>query len=184
MRAILALSPTLVLTVAASLYPPVLDVLRRDPRALADGELWRLLSPVLVQADILRADGGWRASAVLVLVAAILIIAERAIGTGKTLALYGVGALVGHAIGELWQPYGAGCSVAGCGVLGGIAVWLLRARPPGVKIGATAWLAFAVVATGLEDIHGPPLLAGALVGAWLLRAVPLPDRLMASSAPR
>lgn len=184
MRAILALSPTLVLTVAARFYPAVFDRLRRDPGALADGELWRLLSPVLVQGDIVRADGWWRAFAVLVLVAMILIVAERAIGTGKSLALYGVGALVGHAVGELWQPYGAGCSVAGCGVLGGLAAWLLRATPPGVKIGASVWLVFAVIATVLEDIHGPPLLAGALVGAWLLGSVPLPDRLRSSSAPR
>jgi hypothetical protein len=37
-------------------------------------------------------------------------------------------------------------------------------------------LAMAIVGTLLEDIHGPPLLAGALAGLWLLRSVPLPRR--------
>jgi hypothetical protein len=166
-----------VLTVVARFYPALFSGLRRDPYALTHGEVWRLFSPVLIQADVLQPDGWWRAIAVLVSVAAILGFAERTFGTGRSLVLYGIGALVGHGVGELWQPYGSGCSVAGCGVLGGIAVWLLRSKPPQVKVAALSWLAFAVVATVLEDIHGPPLLAGAVAGFWILRSVALPRRL-------
>jgi len=174
--AVLALTPTLLTTLLASFYPSVFSTLRRDPWALLHGELWRLVSPVLVQADFLQSEGRWRAIAVWGLVATILVIAERALGTRRSLLLYGVGALVGHGVGELWQPYGAGCSVAGCGVLGGIVGWLWRAKPLPLKIGATAWLTAAAVLTVLQDIHGPPLLAGACIGLRLSRAVPLPER--------
>ena len=173
----IAVLPTLVLTLAAWFCPAVFSSLRRDPDALVHGEVWRLLSPVLVQADVFEHDGWWRALAVLALVAAILSFAERKYGARRSLILYGVGALVGHGVGELWQPYGSGCSVAGCGVLGGVAVWLLSARPLQVRVGAALVIAAAIAGTWFEDIHGPPLLAGAVLGRWLLRSVPLPQRL-------
>lgn len=178
---LLALAPTLAFTAAAIQDPRVFTALRRDPEALLRGELWRLLSPVLVQADALSDGGGWRAAAVFLMVALVLVVGEQAFGATRGSFLYGLGALVGHGAGEFWAPHGAGCSVAGCGVLGGIAGWLLRARPRRVKVGAAFWLALGVVATLLRDIHGPPLLAGALAALWLLRSVPLPAAL--SEAP-
>jgi rhomboid protease GluP len=114
---------------------------------------------------------------VWLLVAVVLSAGERSIGVKRALALYLVGALAGHGIGHVWQPYGAGCSVAGCGVLGALAVWLVRARLVQVQIGAAFWLGAGVVATALRDIHGPPLLAGALAGLFLVRSVPLPRAL-------
>jgi hypothetical protein len=167
---LLVLSPTIVLTLVARVYPAVFTSLRRDPSALAHGEVWRVLSPVLVQADILQPGGWWRTIAVFALVAATLAVAQRTFGSVHALILYGVGAVVGHGIGQLWQPYGSGCSVAGCGALGGVAVWLLRARQPQPKLGAAIVLALALVGTLLEDIHGPPILAGAALGAWLSRS--------------
>jgi rhomboid protease GluP len=170
--AALALVPTVVLTVAARFYPALFDALRRDPTALGRGEVWRLVSPVLVQADVLQAGGLWRTMAVFVLVAGILAVGERAFGVGTTVLLYAIGAVVGHAVGEVWQPYASGCSVAGCGVLGGIVAWLLRARRLQLRFGATLVLISAAGATWFQDIHGPPLLAGAVVGAWAFRSVP------------
>jgi rhomboid protease GluP len=164
---LLALSPTVVLTLVATFDPAVFTSLRRDPSALAEGEVWRLLSPLLVQADALADGGGWRTIAVFALVAAILGVGERTFGAARALVLYLVGALVGHGVGELWQPYSAGCSVAGCGLLGGVAVWLLGAQSFQLKLGAAMVLTMAVVGTLLEDIHGPPVLAGAALGAWL-----------------
>jgi len=168
------LAPTMALTLAARFEPVVFTSLRRDPGALGRGEVWRLLSPVLVQADFLADNGVWRTIAVWVFVAAIVAVAERTLGGLRSLALYVIGALVGHGVGELWQPLSSGCSVAGCGVLGGLVAWLLRAKPMPVRLNGGLWLAAGVVATGLEDIHGPALLAGALAGAWLCRSVPLP----------
>lgn len=174
---ILMLSPTLVLTGVAKLHPAVFHCLRRDPVALQRGELWRLISPLLIQADFLRGDGEWVTLAVFVLAAAILAVAERAFGVRRTLLLYGVGALVGHTVGELWQPYSSGCSVAACGVLGALVAWLSRGKPVQARIGAGLVLALALLATIFRDIHGPALLAGALLGAWVTRSVPLPGKL-------
>ena len=174
--ALCALAPTVALTLAASVFPALFVALRRDPAALMQGEIWRLVTPVLIQAELL--DGGWQQTlGVWLLVAAVLIVAERTIGVKRALTLYVVGAVTGHAIGHLWQPYGAGCSVAGCGVLGGLAAWLVHARLVQVRLGAAFWLVAGVVATALRDIHGPPLAAGALAGVVLLRSLPLPRAL-------
>jgi rhomboid protease GluP len=174
---LLVLTPTLALTVAASWHPALFISLRRDPQALLGGEVWRLLSPVLIQADALQEGGWWRMVVVLVMVAVVIVVGERAFGARRCLLLYGLGALVGHGVGAFWDPYGSGCSVAGCGILGGIAGWLLRAEPLRVKLGAALWLGLGGLATWLRDIHGPPLLAGALSAAWLARSVPLPSQL-------
>ena len=53
----IAVLPTLVLTFAARFYPAVFSSLRRDPDALVHAEVWRLFSPVLVQADVLEHNG-------------------------------------------------------------------------------------------------------------------------------
>jgi rhomboid protease GluP len=154
-------APTLVLTVAHLRHPGILLGVRRDPQLLAAGQWWRVLSPLLVQPDPL---------AVTLLVFAMVLAAgwlcERALGPGRATLLYLVGALAGEAVGYLWQPHGAGCSVAGCGWLGGLcALWF---RSPGLpRRFALSWLGTAVVATVLRDIHGAPILAGALVGAAL-----------------
>ncbi|HEU4577007.1 MAG TPA: hypothetical protein VFS67_02050 [Polyangiaceae bacterium] len=167
---LLVLCPTILLTAGAAREPAVFLALRRDPQAVAAGQLWRLLSPVLVQADALEPGGWWRTGAVWLLVAAALAAGERVFGFGRTLGLYGLGALVGHGVGLLWQPYSAGCSVAGCGVLGALALWvLLRARVLQLKLGASLVLALGVVTTLLRDIHGPPLLSGALLALWCAR---------------
>lgn len=179
---LLLLTPTVSMTLAAGQHPLLLTSLRRDPQALLDGELWRLLSPVLIQADALDEGGWWRLILIPGMVAIVIVVGQRAFGAGRCSLLYALGAIVGHGVGALWAPYGAGCSVAGCGVLGGVAGWLLRARPLRVKLGAAFWLAVGAIATLLRDLHGPALLAGALAALWLARPVPLPDALNAASS--
>jgi rhomboid protease GluP len=154
-------APTVALTVAHLRHPGILFAVRRDPELLAAGQWWRVISPILVQPDPL---------VVTLLVFAMVIAAgwlcERALGPGRTAVLYIVGGLAGEAVGYLWQPHGAGCSVAGCGCLGGLcALWI---RSPGLpRRFALSWLVVAVVDALLRDIHGAPILAGALVGAAL-----------------
>jgi hypothetical protein len=43
---------------------------------------------------------------------------------------------------------------------------------------AAGWLTFAVLDTALGDIHGAPILAGALLGLVLARDLPPPDALI------
>jgi rhomboid protease GluP len=162
--AVALLAPTVVLTGGRFAHPEVVVALRRDGAALVGGQWWRVLSPVLVQPD-----PPVIAVAVLALVAVAGLLAARVFGPGEVALLYLTGALVGEGAGYLWQPHGAGCSVAGCGWLGGVcAVWLGLKHPLARRVGAF-WLLFALVDTGFRDIHGLPVLAGALLGWFFLR---------------
>jgi hypothetical protein len=111
------LAPTVVLTALRGAVPGLQPALERDPDGLRAGELWRLLSPVLVQPD-----PPWIRVAVFALVGAVGLVAERVFSR-------------------------------------------------------SGWLAFAVLDTALGDIHGAPLLAGALLGLVLARDLPPPDTL-------
>ena len=149
-----------------------LDALRRDPSALGHGQIWRLISPVLVQSD----SGPLTVIAVLAVCAAIGIYGERFLSPGRWLTLYFCGALSGHAIGEAFQPDQGGTSVAFVGILGGLAAYALLEREPELvrwKPQAAVGIPLAVLDTALGDIHGVPYLVGLLIGAvWVLREVP------------
>lgn len=98
--------------------PGVLEALRRDPDALANGEWWRIVSPLFVLDGTLWlhyvAD-----TAVLVVVGATL---EWEVGALRWALLFIAGGLAGQALGYRWDPRGAGASVGICGLVGGLAV--------------------------------------------------------------
>ena len=160
---------TAIVTATRLLGDGPLDALRRDPGALGHGQLWRLLSPVLVQSDA----GLLNVLLVLVLCAGIGAVAEQLLTRRRWLALYLVGALVGHAIGDAFQPLEGGTSVAFVGILGGLAAYSLVGGVPQLqrfRLQAAAAIPLAVLDTVLGDIHGLPYLAGlALATAWLVR---------------
>jgi membrane associated rhomboid family serine protease len=138
---------------------------RRDPDALMSGQVWRLVSPVLVQPDPLPSAIGLAVVAVLV-----GVVAERTFGTPRFLVLLVAGALAGHGIGEWWQPYSGGMSVAFCGPLGALAWYVVAARIRRYLVPAVVVLVGAVVLSVIADIHGPAILAGVVVGFFLCRA--------------
>ena len=142
---------------------------RRDPQALLDGQVWRLISPVLVQPD------SWFSVITLGVTAAVAgTFVERAFGTWRMAVLLAAGALAGHSIGELWQPYSGGVSVAFCGPVGAVAVYVLVARMRRHRVAAVVLLGGAVVLCVFTDIHGPALLAGAAAGFFLCRSAVQP----------
>jgi rhomboid protease GluP len=161
----LALTATVTATRLAG--PGVVEALRRDPSALRSGQLWRLLSPVLVQTDrsVLVVAG------VLVAGAVVGTVAEQLFPARRWIALYLTGALVGHGIGEVFQPRQGGTSVAFAALLGGLAALALRrgARVPAVlRVEAALALPLAIADTLLRDIHGLPFLAGLVLATlWL-----------------
>ncbi len=161
---LIVLGVTGIFTGLEFVYPALLLALRRTPDALAQHEYWRLVTPMLVH------DGGWRQIAfnfpATLIVGAIV---ERVYSKGQWLVLYFAAGVLGEFAGLAWQPYGAGNSVAGAGLLGAIAVWLLTVKSAQARIGAIALLGSALVLTALRDLHGPPLLAGACVGAVMLK---------------
>jgi hypothetical protein len=160
-----------------------LDALRRDPSALGHGEVWRSLTPVLVQSD----EGVIGIILVFAVCAVIGIYAECFLSPARWLILYLVGVLSGHTIGEAFQPLAGGTSVAFVGILGGLGAYALL----GADRRITRWwrqaalaIPLAVLDTALGDIHGIPYLLGMATGcAWVLSEAPS-GRVSAFCAPR
>jgi len=122
--------------------PSVLDALRRDPSFAARGEWWRVLSPLLVQAD------GWpQIVANLLFLAVIGYFAERRFGPARWLVLYLTGGIAGEVAGYAFEPHGAGNSVAIFGLAGGLLAAGARDRrsvSPVPVVAALAWIASIV----------------------------------------
>lgn len=148
-------------------YPQVLTSLERSPSALAQHEYWRLISPLVVHAE------GWPQIAFNF--TAILIvgtIVERMLGPWRWLLVYFTCGFIGEIAGYAWKPHGAGASVAGAGLLGALGVWLLylgARKKLRAYFGGAFILVGALALTGMRDLHGPPILAGAALGFFFLR---------------
>ncbi len=162
------LGATILCTALQFVVPGLLPAVRRNPDALAAGEWWRLITPLFVQAD-----PWWATLTVFGGIAVVGVAVERLYGRRDWVLLYFGGGVVGELAGYAWQPHGSGASVAGAGLLGGLCVWLLwRGKsvslPLRVRFWGPVWLLVGVVLVALHDIHGPPLLFGACLGAVLL----------------
>jgi membrane associated rhomboid family serine protease len=55
---------------------------------------------------------------------------ERLFGSWRWLALYFITGVIAELIRYAWQPFGAGASIALCGLIGGLLVWLFRYNQP------------------------------------------------------
>jgi rhomboid protease GluP len=158
-------------TAAQLKYPELLENLRRDPDKLRNGEWWRAISPMLVQAP------AWQSWITVPGIAILGIPTERLLGARNMLALYLVAGVSGELFGYIWQPHGAGNSVADLGLAGGLITWLFmeageRGWPPALLKRMRIWgglvLAGAVADIALKDIHGLPTLIGACAGVGML----------------
>jgi rhomboid protease GluP len=158
-------------------HPGVFEALERQRGAVADGQVWRLVTPLLVQTD------GWKALlAVMWLLLVVGLVAEPLFGHARFLALFLLAGMVGHSVGIVWQPGAGGASVGALGPAGALAALLLRppglgnpsarrVRPLGRLLGAAAVVIGVALLTG-TDIHGPALLAGVCLGFGLLALDP------------
>jgi membrane associated rhomboid family serine protease len=153
-------------------FPQILPALMRTPAAVAQHEWWRFITPLFVHAS------GWKQ--ITFVFPAVLIVgtlAERILGSGRLLLVYMVSGIVGEIAGLAWKPYGGGASVAGAGLLGALGFWLVaKNRTAPAIFGAIVILGGAAILTGLKDIHGPPILAGAALAGLMLRRVPAPKQ--------
>ena len=171
------LGVTAAVSTAGLITDSVLLALRRDAIAISDGQLWRLLTSLLVQ------DGGVTGTVFNLLGLALVgIAAERRFGWRAWLVAYLVGGLSGEVAGWAgWQPDGAGNSVGVCGLAGALAMVVLRGTgPPGRPeiITPTTWAvaltsgtltgwapALAAVAAALSAAARP------LIARWVLIAL-------------
>lgn len=121
---VLAVALTAVGAVAQAVDPTLLDSLRRSPGALAAGEWWRLVTPLLVL------DGNmwlhFMTDAVGLL--AVGSVVELRFGRRVWLVSLLAGAAAGELAGYAWDPSGAGASVALGGLIGGLLVAQLRSE--------------------------------------------------------
>jgi rhomboid protease GluP len=156
-------------TAAQFFYPQLIPALRRQPSMFNALELWRLVTSLLVH------DGGWtQIAGNFISLAVIGTLAEWVTSRWLWLLAFFAGGLSGNIIGYFWQPYGAGNSIAFYGLLGLLAAWLLShpVRNPRVRYGLPIIVAaLAFVLCMMQDIHGPPLLFGLLIGLAAYRTV-------------
>jgi len=149
---------------AQVLWPQIVPALWRDPKALAAGQVWRLVSPLLVQSDGLAAF-------FFVFVGLLLIGAavERFYGHLRWIILFFAGGLVGEIAGYAWQPYSSGTSVGVLGLAGGLvalAVWrpdvVMRFERANLLVVLALIYAVTLVASLVGGDLGATWLAGAL----------------------
>ena len=97
---------------------------------------------------------------------------EKFYGSIRWLIFYFAAGFTGEIAGYLWQPYSGGSSVAIMGLLGALLVWIIlnrRSIPVQILIWGPIGLIFTVVLTFFHNIHGPPILVGALTALLMLK---------------
>jgi membrane associated rhomboid family serine protease len=148
-------------TMAGLGWPPVLEALARRPGAFQRGQVWRIVTPMFVHAP-----RPMEIAVNLLVLAGLGAVAERRLGPRLWLLVYFASGMVGELAGNAWKPTGAGCSVGFAGLLGAIVVALLVSRiSMGARVALVGCLLGAVALSVAHDLHGPPVLAGALLTA-------------------
>lgn len=149
--------------------------LQRDPDALAHGQWWRLVTPLLVQTL-----GWYQVLANLVTLAFVGAVAERLLGRWRWLLLFLAGTAAGQLAAYAWHEPGGGASIAICGLAGGVALALLASPGPVPRIPAYAVVLYivALAGWGLYGVVAAGLACLAAIALWYaLRRVPHIDRL-------
>ena len=158
--------------IAQLVDPHVLAALRRDPAALAAGEWWRLVSPLLVL------DGNpWihfaTDAAGLLLVGTVV---ELRLGRLRWLALFMAGAIAGEIAGYAWDPTGAGASIALTGLVGGLVVTQaldrhVRLAASIFTLGMVGILATVAALATLDASDTAGIVVGVIVVSVLINAL-------------
>lgn len=153
---------TAAMNTAQFIRPGTLQDLRRESVGM-HGDWWRTFTSLFVQ------DGGvYGTLSNLAFLVLLGVVAEQVLSRPRWLISYfGVG-LVGEMFGYLWQPVGAGNSVAICGLAGAIAIAIAR-RDERLPIFAPSVLAMwlgVLLATWFF-----PLIVVGIVGVRLVQSL-------------
>lgn len=156
------LGATAVITGLQFRFPVLLTALCRTPGEIANHQYWRLLTSLFVHNE------GWPQIVFnFVAIAVVGVICERIYGNRSWLILYFTGGIIGQIAGIYWKPLGAGASVGGAGLLGALATWMIKHPLMRAKSGGAVIILGACVLIYFRDLHGPPLLAGSLMGMFM-----------------
>ena len=146
-------------------FPVLLHLFERDYARFLAGDWWRLVTPLFVQ------DGGIGGT-VFNLVSLVLVgaVAEQFWDNQGWLMIFFGGGLLSQLIGFLWQPVGAGNSVANFSLAASLAVYcLIFNGSPTIRITAFLALGAGGILLLRKDIHGPAMLFGAVIALVLTR---------------
>jgi rhomboid protease GluP len=147
-----------------ALWPGLLDHAARHHDTISSGRWWQFATELVVQSPL------WQAPINILALLVVGATVERLFGPVRWLLLYLGGAAVGEAFAMSWQPEGAGNSIAVLGLLGGLFAFFLREhRDVGVRLLVVLALAGGGLLVYYHNIHGPALLAGAVLGLPLVR---------------
>jgi membrane associated rhomboid family serine protease len=143
-----------------TLAPSLLQSLERNWALIGQGQVWRLLTSLVVQ------DGGI-AGAIFNLVALAMIgfAAEKAWGAKRWIVIAVTGALGAQLWGKVVQPIGGGNSVMVFSLAASIAVLAVLRGAAVQRILGLISLVGAVVLLIIGDIHGAAAAIGAVLGA-------------------
>jgi rhomboid protease GluP len=171
------LAVTGALTALQFAFPELVSLLERTPIGIRQNQWWRLITPLFVHPE------GWQQIAFnfpSILVLGVLV--ERLFGSWRWLVLYFVSGFIGELAGYAWKPVGAGASVAGAGLLGALAVWLIREnRSAQAATGGVIIVVGGAILATMRDIHGLPILAGACLGWAMLKREGTDNQLLRQS---
>jgi membrane associated rhomboid family serine protease len=161
------------LTAASNLLqfvvPGLLRHLERSPAGL-HGDWWRTVTALFAQ------DGGVAGTlSNLAFLVAVGVLAEQVVSRPRWLLCYFGAGLVGEFAGYGWQPYGAGNSVAICGLAGVVAValWSGDERLPSFGPAILLFWCGALLASLWYPLVAAGVVAGLLAKAGSERGVPV-----------
>jgi membrane associated rhomboid family serine protease len=148
-----------------TLFPELLGDLQRNRQAITHGEVWRLVTALVVQ------DGGWPGTVFnLAALAVVGSVAEVRWGRRRWLGIALASGIGAQFWGLLVQPSGAGNSVLVFGLAASLHVLALRDGPRLARVPAVAGLVTGAVLLGAGDLHGGAAAIGAAGAAALLRS--------------
>jgi hypothetical protein len=123
--------------------PGTVSALQRDPNVLAEGQWWRLVTPLLVQTLGLH-----QVIANLLALAIVGSIAEWLLGRWRWVILFASGTLGGQVAAYTWYEPGGGSSIAICGLAGGVVASLLAGNIAVPRLTTHAVVYYIVALTG------------------------------------
>jgi hypothetical protein len=138
-------------------FPEIIKAFDRNKDALLSGEVWRLITPLLIQPM-----GVWQCLINGIFFIAFVPIAEHFYGRRLILIYFGAG-LVGQMVNFYWHRSGGGSSTALYGVIGSLYLYILinrKAFPKGYIWLSTGGFLGATILCFFKDGHAPSLLAG------------------------
>ena len=140
-------------------FPELLPLLTREGSLIRRGELWRGVTALFAQ------DGGVAGAIFnMTILLALGVVADQLLGTRRWLLIYLGAGVITEFLALVWQPHGAGNSIAVFGLAGALAVIGVGRRMAVVQILSS----LAAIAAGLglliqRDIHG--------IGFWIGAAI-------------